>query len=116
MEPEGGGHQAAGEGCLMLEGALTMRTAEAAQAALLRLVQESAAPELDLSGVTECDVGGLQLLLSAGASMRRLGRPLRLRGTVPPILADTLERAGFPRSAGRDGGALSLWMQGEVAA
>ncbi|MCQ4159455.1 STAS domain-containing protein [Roseomonas sp. GC11] len=99
--------------CLVLTGELTLREAEAQHARLLGALQEQATLELDLSAVTEVDLCGLQLLLSAGSSGRRLGRPVRVRGTLPEALRAALPRAGFPVGAGTDAEALSLWMQGE---
>jgi anti-sigma B factor antagonist len=70
--------------CLVLEAELTIR-----QAAELReqLLQACAAgvSALDLSGVTEFDSAGLQLLVACQRSANELGRSLQLRTPSPTV-------------------------------
>ena len=66
---------------LRIEGELSIVRAAELQALLL------AAPHtIDLSGVTECDSAGLQLLMAAKKAALAEGRPLRLTGHSPAVL------------------------------
>jgi anti-anti-sigma factor len=65
---------------LAVEGELTIYRAAELHPVLLDAVRTQDAPALDLSGVTEFDCAGLQLLLVARREARRLGKDLPLRG------------------------------------
>jgi anti-anti-sigma factor len=74
--------------CLRIEGELTIyRAAELAEAmkASLAHVPAGGAFELDLSGVTEMDCAGVQLLIAARRSTDESGRVLRLAGSSPAV-------------------------------
>jgi len=63
------------ETILRIEGALTIGSSEAERIVLLKQFDEGARFTIDLSGITECDAVGLQLLGSAQKSARlRNGR------------------------------------------
>ncbi|MEV6925828.1 STAS domain-containing protein [Dactylosporangium sp. NPDC051485] len=70
---------------LAFEGELTVMTA-AEQHARLRAYLRGTGPfELDLSGVTELDTAGLQLLLAAHHDARQQGAHLTLRHPSPAV-------------------------------
>jgi anti-sigma B factor antagonist len=74
---------------LGLAGELTIRTAAEEKAGLhafLDVVEEGSDVELDLSGVTELDTAGVQLLLMAGRDARAQGRQLRLVEPSPTVI------------------------------
>ena len=71
---------------LRIEGELTIyRAAELAPAlrAALAGVAAGSALEIDLSGITEMDSAGVQLLMSAKRSADESGRALRMAGLSP---------------------------------
>jgi anti-sigma B factor antagonist len=75
--------------CLRIEGELTIyRAAELAEAmkASLAQVPAGAAFELDLSGVTEMDCAGVQLLIAARRSTDESGRVLRVVHCSPAVV------------------------------
>ncbi|MDJ0391607.1 STAS domain-containing protein [Roseomonas sp. E05] len=102
--------------CLVLSGALLLREAEDLHARLLHAVQVQPRLELDLAAVTEADLSALQLLLAAGRSAKRSGKPVQVRGVLPASLREALARAGFPDPAGENAAQFSCWMQSETAA
>ena len=74
--------------CFRIEGELTIyRAAElaASMRAALAEVPGGGAFELDLSGVTEMDSAGVQLLIAARRSTQETGRTLRLAGSSPAV-------------------------------
>ena len=56
---------------------------------------ESAQPELDLSGVSEIDSAGVQLLFLACREASVAGRRLRIRG-CSAVVREILDLVGFP--------------------
>jgi len=84
--------------CLRIEGEFTIyRAAELAEAmkASLAQVPSGGAFELDLSGVTEMDSAGVQLLLAARRTTDETGRALRVAARSPAVVEvlDTLQLA-----------------------
>ena len=78
--------------CLRIDGEFTIyRAAELAEALKAALAGAAAAPalEIDLSGVTEMDCAGAQLLLAARRSARESGRALRVTGRST-VAAETM--------------------------
>lgn len=59
---------------LHLEGEMTICNAEAAKKALLAMITGDEALELELSGVSEMDTAGFQLLLALRTEAERLNR------------------------------------------
>lgn len=53
------------DGVLRVAGTLDLDSAEPLRDALLELLEQSAAPKIDLSGVAACDLAALQLIYSA---------------------------------------------------
>jgi anti-sigma B factor antagonist len=70
---------------LAVEGEMTIYRAAELYPVLLDAVRAHDAPALDLSGVTEFDCAGMQLLLVARREARRLGKDLVLRGASPAV-------------------------------
>jgi anti-anti-sigma regulatory factor len=87
-------------GRVILEGALTIRTAEATYAKLLEAASLPAV-EIDCSGATEVDVSLIQLIVAARASARQGGRGLTLAQPADGALREALQRGGF-LAAGAD--------------
>jgi anti-anti-sigma factor len=73
---------------LALAGELTIYRAAELKAELLEAVQRGAATgtEIDLSGVTELDTCGVQLLMLAKRCAQEQGGALRLMGHSPAVL------------------------------
>ena len=75
-----------------LSGALTIGFAVERHAQLLELML--AGPTcLDLAGVSDCDVSGVQLLLAARRGAHAAGRRLAFQHAPQPV-ADALQRCG----------------------
>lgn len=74
---------------LALEGELTIQTAGDRKAALLALLERGERVAVDLSGVTEMDTAGLQLLLLLRREARLLGRVVDVVGASAAVV-DTL--------------------------
>jgi anti-anti-sigma factor len=75
-------HTVEGVGLIRIDGDLTIYTALVCRDQLLHHLQQlqsCAALEIDLSGVTEVDSAGLQLLIQARRHGADLGQPVRLR-------------------------------------
>ncbi|MFC4278784.1 STAS domain-containing protein [Achromobacter aloeverae] len=73
---------------LRLEGELTIYTAQEVRQRLSQALAADAEPEplcVDLSGVTELDTAGVQLLLAAHARAQAQQRELRLAGLAEPL-------------------------------
>jgi anti-sigma B factor antagonist len=69
-----------------LSGEATIHRAAEIKQVCLALLEGKGSAELDLSGVTEIDSAGLQILLLLAREARRLERPLRLIGHSPAVL------------------------------
>ena len=74
---------------LVVEGELTIHTAGDRRAELMGLLERGDHVAVDLSGVTELDTAGLQLLLMARREAAHLGRTLDVVGASPAV-TDTL--------------------------
>lgn len=80
-------------GCLAIIGELTIYQANAAAESLRSAHASGALREIDLSGVTELDTAGLQLLLTADRLAGNGGPPVALINHSQPVL-DVLELSG----------------------
>jgi anti-sigma B factor antagonist len=79
------------QGRVLVDGEMTVYTCGDLKVRLLRQLSEHAdAAELDLSGVTEIDTAGLQLLLTAQRHATDGGRQLRVSNPSRSVL-DVLE-------------------------
>lgn len=74
---------------LAVEGELTIHTAGDRRTELLALLERGDHVAVDLSGVTELDTAGLQLLLLVRREAAHLGRTVDLVGASPAVV-DTL--------------------------
>jgi anti-anti-sigma factor len=72
---------------LRLDGELTIFRAHECKQALLDAIEPGATVDCDLSGVTEFDTVGVQLLLLAKREAGARGAALRLSGHSPAVLA-----------------------------
>jgi ABC-type transporter Mla MlaB component len=103
---------------LVLDGALTMRTAEPVRAALRAAIEPPsgvthAGIAIDCTAATEIDLTCIQLLIATRLSARPLGVAVSLAQYPDGVLLDTLTRGGFrvvPETGG-DG----FWFTGAAA-
>jgi anti-anti-sigma factor len=79
---------------LEISGELSIYEAAVLRDALLGCLGAEGEVTLDLTGVAGSDAAGIQLLWAFRKSAARLGRPVRVIGTPPPVL-DALAAAGF---------------------
>jgi ABC-type transporter Mla MlaB component len=111
--------------CLMLEGALTMRTVETVRAALREAIAPRAAVQnggllIDCSAATEIDLTFVQLLVATRVSAQRLGGTVGLAPAPDGALLDTLTRGGFrvacdAKEDGVPGNTAAFWFAGDDA-
>lgn len=71
---------------LHIEGDMTIYTAADLKAELLTYISQPLEREIDLSGVSEIDSAGLQLLMLAKSEAKRNATPLRLTGHSRAVL------------------------------
>jgi anti-anti-sigma regulatory factor len=98
------------DGCLVLEGAATLRTAGAIHARLLEALKGDGPIEVDCGKVTEADLSLVQLLLAARRSAERGGRAFALSSPADGPLRDVLARAGLLPETGE-----TFWLKGRNA-
>jgi anti-anti-sigma factor len=70
---------------IAVEGELTIYRANELKQTLLAALEHADALAIDLSGVTEIDSAGVQLLMMASASAHEAGCELRLTGHSPAV-------------------------------
>ena len=85
---------------VLLDGELTVQTAAEHKTRLLAGLIADGGMDLDLSGVTELDTAGLQLLLLLGREAAQLGTSLRLLNPSEPVL-EVLRLARLDAQLGR---------------
>lgn len=85
-----------------VEGDMSIYRAEALKRELLDALQRSDELELDLSGITEFDTTGLQLLLLLAREAHAAGKPLRLAG-VGAVVAEVFGLLRLVPEQGPDG-------------
>lgn len=73
------------QGRLLLDGELNIYTVAEMKPRVLELLATSDAPCLDLSGVTELDTAGLQLLILLQREAERAGKRLRCLDPSPEV-------------------------------
>jgi ABC-type transporter Mla MlaB component len=100
---------------LTLEGALTIRTIEAAHARLIEAMRGAAPLEIDCGGASEVDVSFIQLLLAAKASARKRGQGIALAAPASGALLDALTRGGFIAAGGLPSEEDAFWLKGANA-
>lgn len=97
----------------MLEGAATVRNAEATHAKLADILRRHDEIEIDCGAVTEADLSLVQLLLAARRSAKRAGKTVVLAGPASGALRAALSQGGFltglpgPTSADE-----AFWLEG----
>jgi anti-anti-sigma regulatory factor len=96
-------------GRLVLDGELTIRTAEATYAKLLEAASQPAVA-IDCSGATEVDASLIQLVLAARASARQAGRSLTLAQPAEGKLREALQRGGFLAAAAPATADQAFWL------
>ena len=72
--------------CLHLRGDCNIYHASALKAALFDMLRTPTPFDIDLSGITEIDTAGIQVLMAAKNHARAHGVELRLLGHSPPVL------------------------------
>ncbi|WKZ33814.1 MAG: STAS domain-containing protein [Thermodesulfobacteriota bacterium] len=75
----------AGNGSISVEGEMNIYFANELKEGLMKAVEGKGSVSLDLSGVTEMDSSGLQVLLLAWREANRNGVPFRLTGASTPV-------------------------------
>lgn len=98
-------------GRFSIDGGLTIRTvAEAVPGLRKQLNKRHATLELDVSGVTEIDVSGIQLLLAARASAIKAGKTLTVAQPLPEPVRAVLLQGGFLAAGGGADKGNSFWL------
>ncbi len=87
-------------GVLTLEGELTLPYAEELRKALLRALLDTYDISIGFGSVQEVDVSCLQLLCSAHRSAVRLKKRVCIEGSLPPVMNEAVEAAGYARLKG----------------
>ena len=107
---------AASDGRLVLEGALTIRTVDAACATLREAVTQQSSVSIDCSAADEVDLSFVQLLIAARASARLSDKTVVLAARPDGALLDALTRGGF-RIVNEDQSAdgQAFWFKGTEA-
>lgn len=99
---------------LTLTGSATIRQAAGFQQALLAALTSADEVRLDLTGITEIDLTGLQLLDASHRSAVMSGKLFRVDDGGNPCFQEAVENAGFRRHVGcaRDVDGSCLWVRG----
>ena len=99
-----------------LEGALTVRSAEAVRATLLSALEQDGPVAIDCAEASEVDLSFVQLLVAARASGVHRGRTIALAAPLNAVLLDALTRAGFRAVAEPAiGDTETFWIDGDPA-
>jgi anti-anti-sigma regulatory factor len=93
-------NQTGDQGTITLEGELTLPRAEELKSALLKALVSGGALNIRFGAVQDVDLSCLQVLCSAHKSAVRMKKQIRFGGTVPKILKDAAEAAGYTRLTG----------------
>jgi ABC-type transporter Mla MlaB component len=101
-------------GRLVLEGAATIRSADAVHARLSDCLQRHSDVEIDCAGVTEADLSLVQLLLATRRSAERAGKTVALSAPAAGPLRQALAEGGLlPTVAGQPGSEDAFWRGGK---
>jgi ABC-type transporter Mla MlaB component len=100
---------------LKLSGSVTIGQAALFREALLDALGAAGELEVDLCGVTEIDLTGLQLLCAAHQSAQAAGKNFSVNDGGNRAYLDTVANAGFQRHVGcaRDNSGTCIWLGGE---
>jgi ABC-type transporter Mla MlaB component len=103
-------------GQLALTGPQTLRTIDAAHAALLEMGMRHPMLEIDCQAVDEVDLSFIQLLLAARKSAAMAGRTIRIAPPATGALLQALERSGvLGAQTGGDAAERRFWLDQEIA-
>jgi len=107
--------EAPGSQGLKVAGSLTIGQAAQFKEALLDALSGSEGLLLDLSGVTEIDLTGLQLLCAGHQSAQAAGQGFRVDDGGNQAYLESVVNAGFRRHVGctRDNTGTCIWVGGE---
>ena len=99
---------------LKLAGSVTIGQAAGLKELLVAALGEASELRLDLAGVTEIDLTGLQLLGAAHRSALASGKLFAIDAGGNRSYLDTVASSGFQRHAGceRDKNATCIWVEG----
>jgi len=100
---------------LKVAGSVTIGQAAGFKEALLEALQVASELRLDLSGVTEIDLTGLQLLCATHQSAQASGKKVSVDDGGNRAYLDVVVNAGFPRNVGCGRGCSEacIWVGGE---
>jgi anti-anti-sigma regulatory factor len=100
---------------LKLSGSLTIGQAAGFKEALLAALEAASGLLLDLSGVRESDLTGLQLLCAAHQSALAGGKRFTIKYGADPVYHEVVRNAGFRRQVGCSGddSGSCIWLGGE---
>lgn len=79
---------------LKIEGSLSIYEASALQQALIECFETSKTVAIDLQGVTDCDITGIQLLHSARMTAEAREKAIKITA-VSPAVTEALAAAGL---------------------
>ena len=85
---------------LMLNGRLTVRSAEELRSRVLEVMRLHSCVEVECSAATDVDLSFIQLVLSARKSAAAAGKTLSLAHTAGGVLLERLRQAGLVGPAG----------------
>jgi ABC-type transporter Mla MlaB component len=110
QDPEAPGKQG-----LTLAGSLTIGQAAAFKEALVTALNEASELRVDLSGISEIDLTGLQLLGASHRSALNRGKLFSVEAGGNRMYLDTVASAGFRRHVGcsKDVNGTCIWVGGE---
>ena len=100
---------------LKLSGSVNIAQAAGFKEALLEALGAASELRLDLSGVSEIDLTGLQLLCATHQSALACEKRFSITDGASQAYLDTVDNAGFRRQAGcvRDACGSCIWIKGE---
>jgi anti-anti-sigma regulatory factor len=88
------------KGTIRLEGDLTLPNAAKLKKILIKALINADAVTIQFGDVQDLDLSCLQLLCSAHRSAVRLKKQIRFEGSLPKILQETADAAGYLRLKG----------------
>jgi ABC-type transporter Mla MlaB component len=100
---------------LTMSGSLTIEHAAQVKDTIIKTLKNSASLELELGGITEIDLAGLQLLCATHRSMLSSHKNIRLITQLPTSIRKMAQQVGFLRATGcaLDDNNDCLWIKGE---
>ncbi|MEO5345232.1 MAG: STAS domain-containing protein [Magnetococcus sp. YQC-9] len=87
-------------GTLSLTGDLTIRNAAELKEAVANAMDQSKQLEVNLSEVERLDLTTLQILCAAHRALLKRGKSLSISGSIPTLIRETVQQAGFQECAG----------------